>query len=319
MASHGLTFAQAREVVLADRRLHHPHARPGGERAVRSGPAAEIPRSEDPAAWGSRGRSSSPSAGVRRRTSGGVRHDGVRPPVVGVRATAWRSSTPRPPGRCGRICGPELPEEEVPIRAITNGIHTRSWLSHEMVELLHAVLRAAVPREARGPSGVGAGGGDPRRGALADPRVAAASGSSSSPASGSESSLRRQGAGAELQRAAEEVLNPEALTIGFSRRFATYKRANLLFRQPERLIRLLDEPGPAGADPLRRKGAPAGPRRRRRSSGRSSISPSDPRVRDRLVFLEDYDINVARYLVQGGRRVAEQPAAPAGGVAGPAG
>jgi starch phosphorylase len=110
--------------------------------------------------------------------------------------------------------------------------------------------------------------------------------------------LRRQGAGMALQRAAEEALNPEALTIGFSRRFATYKRANLLFRQPDRLIRLLTNPdrpvqilfaGKAHPQDLPAK-----------EIIRSVIHfASDPRVRDRLVFLEDYDINVARYLVQG--------------------
>jgi len=110
--------------------------------------------------------------------------------------------------------------------------------------------------------------------------------------------LRRQGAGMALQRAAEEALNPEALTIGFSRRFATYKRANLLFRQPDRLVRLLTNPerpvqilfaGKAHPQDLPAK-----------EIIRSVIHfASDPRICERLVFLEDYDYNVARYMVQG--------------------
>jgi len=111
----------------------------------------------------------------------------------------------------------------VPIRAITNGIHTRSWLSHEIVELYtryfgprfvekpadHAVwerVEAIPPAELWRIH-------QSRRERLvffARKRL--------------KNELRRQGAGMALQRAAEEALNPEALTIGFSRRFATYKR-----------------------------------------------------------------------------------------------
>ena len=54
--------------------------------------------------------------------------------------------------------------------------------------------------------------------------------------------LRRRGAGASELAQAEEVLDPEALTIGFARRFATYKRATLLLRDPERLARILNAP-----------------------------------------------------------------------------
>jgi starch phosphorylase len=192
---------------------------------------------------------------------------------------------------------PELPEEEVPIRAIANGIHTRSWLSHEMVELYTRYFgprflekpadHAVWERVESIPPGELWRIHQSRRERLvffARKRL--------------KNQLRRQGAGTALQRAAEEALNPEALTIGFSRRFATYKRANLLFRQPDRLIRLLTNPdrpvqilfaGKAHPQDLPAK-----------EIIRSVIHfASDPRVRDRLVFLEDYDINVARYLVQG--------------------
>src|SRR3990172_4631136 len=192
---------------------------------------------------------------------------------------------------------PELPEEEGPLRAITHGLHTRSWLRHEMSELYtrdfgprffekpadHAVwdrVEVIPPGElwrihqSR----------KERLVFFARKRL--------------KNQLRRQGAGMALQAAAEETLNPEALTIGFSRRFATYKRANLLFRQPDRLVRLLSNPdrpvqilfaGKAHPQDLPAK-----------EIIRSVIHfASDPRVRDRLVFLEDYDINVARYMVQG--------------------
>src|ERR1019366_5419529 len=93
-------------------------------------------------------------------------------------------------------------------------------------------------------------------------------------------------------------LNPNALTIGFARRFATYKRANLLFTDVERVRRLLtdtDRPVQlvfAGkAHPQDRGG---------KELIRSIIHSSrDPGLRGRVVFLEDYDIRMARALVSG--------------------
>lgn len=192
---------------------------------------------------------------------------------------------------------PGLPEEEVPIRSITNGIHTRSWISHEVAELF---TRYMGPRFLEKP-------GDPsvwervdaippaelwriheiRRERLvffARKRL--------------RDQLHRQGAGQALQRAAEEVLGPDALTIGFSRRFATYKRANLLFLQPERLIRLLTDPKRPVQIIFAGKAHPQDlPAKEIIRSVKHFAS--DPRVRNQMVFVEDYDINVARYMVQG--------------------
>jgi starch phosphorylase len=190
-----------------------------------------------------------------------------------------------------------LPESEVPIRSITNGIHTRSWLSHEMGELFARYLGPRFREKPADPSVWDRVETIPpvelwrthevRRERLVFfvRKILRAQ-------------LVRQGAGASSVRAAEEVLNPEALTIGFSRRFATYKRAGLLFRQPERLVRMLtsaDRPvqivfaGKAHPQDLPAK-----------EIIKSVIHfASDARIRHRLVFLENYDINVARYLVQG--------------------
>ena len=54
--------------------------------------------------------------------------------------------------------------------------------------------------------------------------------------------LTKRGAGSDELATADEVLDPEALTIGFSRRFATYKRANLILSDPERLAKILNDP-----------------------------------------------------------------------------
>jgi starch phosphorylase len=108
---------------------------------------------------------------------------------------------------------------------------------------------------------------------------------------------QRGGGQAELQ-ATEEILDPEALTIGFARRFATYKRANLLLRDPQRLARLLTRPGQKVQILFAGKAHP------RDNPGKElirqivHIARTEPFTRS-LVFLEDYDMHVARYLVQG--------------------
>jgi len=97
---------------------------------------------------------------------------------------------------------------------------------------------------------------------------------------------------------ADEVLDPEALTIGFARRFASYKRGNLLFRNPRRIMKILTD-----------KTKPvqfifAGKAHPKDSEGKEIIRQiihfaNQEGVRRRIVFLEDYDIDIARFLVRG--------------------
>jgi starch phosphorylase len=94
------------------------------------------------------------------------------------------------------------------------------------------------------------------------------------------------------------VLDPEALTIGFARRFATYKRGALLLRDVERLKRLLEDTKRPIQFVFAGKAHPAD------HEGKELIKAivnfaRDPAVRRRFVFIENYDMNVARYLVQG--------------------
>jgi starch phosphorylase len=110
--------------------------------------------------------------------------------------------------------------------------------------------------------------------------------------------LQRRGAPqAEIDRAGE-VLDPEALTIGFARRFATYKRATLLLRDPVRLARILNDVGSPVQIIYAGKAHP------RDDGGKDLIRQivtlaAQKEFRRRLVFLEDYDMAVSRYLVQG--------------------
>lgn len=192
---------------------------------------------------------------------------------------------------------PDVPSNQIPIHAVTNGVHLRSWMSKEMVELLDTYIGSEwhndlvdkeiwqrmekIPDEEFWKTHVR------RRERLvnfARRRL--------------YEQLRRRGAHRTELKEAQEVLNPNVLTIGFARRFATYKRANLILRNPDRIRRLLlDEERPIQI-------IFAGKAHPNDMHGKELIKQivhfahaND--VRRHFVFLENYDINVARYLAQG--------------------
>jgi starch phosphorylase len=110
--------------------------------------------------------------------------------------------------------------------------------------------------------------------------------------------LQSRGAGSQELARAREVLDPRALTIGFARRFATYKRATLLLKDRERLRRLLtNEERPV-------QFVFAGKAHPQDNDGKALIKEivtlaHDPAFRNRIVFLEDYDMVVSRYMLSG--------------------
>jgi starch phosphorylase len=192
---------------------------------------------------------------------------------------------------------PDLPEIEIPITSITNGVHTRSWLAPEMAQLYDRYLGiqwedrptdyAIWKRVDHIPDAELWRTHERRRERLVAFARARLRGQ-----------LRRRGAPpAEIARA-DEVLDPEALTIGFARRFATYKRGSLIFKNLDRLSAIINN-----------KDRPvqlmfAGKAHPRDHGGKELIAEilhiaRRPEFRRRVVFIEDYDINVARHLVQG--------------------
>jgi starch phosphorylase len=192
---------------------------------------------------------------------------------------------------------PLVPQAEIPITHITNGVHFRSWISQEMNQLYDRYLG---PRWREEPADrtvwqraehIAAEElwrtHERRRQRLvtfARRRLRA--------------QLTRRGASRAEIEASTEVLDSEALTIGFARRFATYKRATLLLRDAERLARILNDPERPVQIIYAGKAHP------RDQAGKELIQQivglaREERFRRRLVFLEDYDMAVARYLVQG--------------------
>lgn len=189
------------------------------------------------------------------------------------------------------------PLDEVPIGSVTNGIHTRSWISMEMSALL---TRYLGPQWGEKPADTDLWRRidripdqelwrvhEIRRERLVNygrTRLAA-------------QVRQRGGTDAEIT-VAGGVLSPDALTIGFARRFATYKRATLLFRDLKRLHGILTDPARPVQLLLAGKAHPHD------TEGKELIRQiirvaRDPQFRHSIVFLEDYDISVARYLVQG--------------------
>ncbi|MBK8915176.1 MAG: alpha-glucan family phosphorylase [Phycisphaerales bacterium] len=195
-------------------------------------------------------------------------------------------------------CWPGVPKNEVPITHVTNGIHLRSWVSAPMYELLEQYL---------GPTWADGSGRDEdtweRVSTIPDPELWRVHERRRERLvtvvrKRLREELRRRGASPADIKLADEVLDPTALTIGFARRFAPYKRATLLLRNPERLAALLNN----SARPI--QFIFAGKAHPRDGAGKELIKQicaamRKPEFRRRIVFLENYDINLGRELVHG--------------------
>jgi len=190
-----------------------------------------------------------------------------------------------------------LPVQEVPIDHITNGVHTRSWISHDMGDMLERYLGPNFSDES-GEEDIWKRVDNIPESELWRVHNARKERLIFFARKRLKRRLQRLGAGPAALHAAGEVLSPDVLTIGFARRFATYKRANLLWRDPERVIKILTNPQRPVQLILAGKAHP------KDTSGKELIKlanqfAADPRLAGRVVFLEDYDINVARYMLQG--------------------
>jgi glycogen phosphorylase len=192
---------------------------------------------------------------------------------------------------------PGVPEDDVPIGHVTNGVHLPSWISRDMDQLYDRYLGPRWREEPGDEAIWGRADRIPaeelwrtherrreRLVAFARRRLRA--------------QLQRRGAAGSAVRAADEVLDPQALTIAFARRFATYKRALLLFRDADRLASLLTDPDRPMQIIIAGKAHP------RDEEGKALIQrivelSRQERFHRRVVFLENYDLPTARYLVQG--------------------
>jgi len=222
-------------------------------------------------------------------------------PVLALRLSAHRNAVSELHGQVARhmwqFLWPDRRVDEVPITHITNGVHTGTWLARRMRVLYERYLGADWYEHIDDPELWRQIENVPdaelwtvrrhlKRKLMAYCRERA----------------RMQWLSGTVHPvqvvAAGTLLDPYMLTIGFARRFATYKRANLILRDTERLLNILNQPNKPVQIIFAGKSHPAD------EPGKLLIQEVYRMVKNasnggRLVFLEDYDMNIARYLVQG--------------------
>jgi len=190
---------------------------------------------------------------------------------------------------------PDVPVEEVPITSVTNGVHAHTWTSPDMAALYTRLLGEdwpEAPADAWREIDTVPERELHRLRRLGKERLVAYA-----RAKVREAQLKKGQTTSQVSWA-DDVLDPDVLTIGFARRFATYKRATLLFRDVERLKRLLlDSERPVQLI-FAGKAHPADEPGHHLLQEVARLA-SDLDIRHRLVLLEDYDISVAKMLVQG--------------------
>lgn len=221
--------------------------------------------------------------------------------VLALRLSAWINGVSRLHARVSRGMWQNIwsktPEIDLPIVHITNGVHIPSWISKDMAENYDRYLG---PRWIEDPDNVKVWErvdkipntelwraherGRERLVAFSRKRL--------------REQLDKRGVAARDLVVADEVLNSETLTIGFARRFAPYKRAHLVIRDIERLERILTNEKYPVQIIFSGKAHPQDNEGKELIKQLIGISNLD-RFRRHMIFLEDYDIMLARHMVQG--------------------
>jgi glycogen phosphorylase len=187
--------------------------------------------------------------------------------------------------------------DDVPVQSITNGVHAPTWVSNEMAQLFSRYIAEDWADRQDDPTlwdrildvpdaELWKARLDLRTYLFAFIRQRA------------RSLWAQDRMSASRILAAGTLLDSDALTIGFARRFTGYKRPDLIFRDPDRLARLLNAPGRPVQIVFAGKSHPADDTGKHRLQGvyRHAL---DPAFGGRIAFVEDYDLHVAHFLVQG--------------------
>ncbi len=218
--------------------------------------------------------------------------------VMGLRLSARANGVSQLHGRVSRVMfsglWPGINASEVPITSVTNGVHAATWVGPEMAGVYNRYLPpdwaynpAAWSRAAEiGDEVLWRARGRARERMIQHIRASI------------RAQRERHGEPASSLAWTDEIFDPDVLTVGVARRFAEYKRGTLLLRQPERLRALLESTERSVQFVFAGKAHP------RDDLGKSLIRDlvhysSDPQIRGRIAFVEDYDIELARILYQG--------------------
>ena len=221
--------------------------------------------------------------------------------ILGLQMAAHCNGVSRLHGNIARrmwsYVWPDRPEDEVPIIHITNGIHIPTFISEEFAYLFERYLGPDWHMGSRKPENI------ERIDEIYDEELWRAHERNRSRLIRTcrrqlVKQYARRNAPRNVIEILESVLDQNSLTIAFARRFATYKRAHLLLQDPERLASIVNN-----------KNYPvqivfAGKAHPKDQEGKDLVKQlfqfaSKPEVRDRIVFLEDYDMHLARHLLQG--------------------
>jgi starch phosphorylase len=191
----------------------------------------------------------------------------------------------------------DLYNTEIPIDHITNGVHVPTWIADELARLFTRYVDPQWNRKI----------GDPEMWArlknipynelwkaqerLKERLIAFVR-------KKTKDSLVKKNASPQEIEDAENILSADSLTIGFARRFATYKRAHLLFKDPDRLKKILNNSAMPVQFVFAGKAHPADKEGKQLIANLVHIARKEG-FKNKIVFLEDYDMESARYLVQG--------------------
>ena len=221
--------------------------------------------------------------------------------VLGLKMSRSRNAVSALHGRTSRAMWrglwPGLPEDRVPIGHITNGVHVATWLSVPMASLYARYLKEDWPRRMCDPETWRAVEHIDEEEFWEQHQILKAALvefvrrrlSAQTAARGEEPPVTREG---------RPALDPAALTIGFARRFAAYKRADLLLRDLGRLDRLVNHPERPVQFLYAGKAHPNDESGKRLVQQVFAVT-RDPRFQGKIVFIENHDVNVGRHLAQG--------------------
>ncbi len=228
-------------------------------------------------------------------------HDPFSMTILALRTSRRANAVSRKHGEVARkmwtLVWPNAPIHEVPIDSVTNGIHLPTWLAPEMRDLYDRYFGADwqnrindsemwrrvidIPDEDLWNTHLHL---KTRMVEFVRKRV--------------REHRQRLGETPDRLRAAGNLFDPEVLTIGFARRFATYKRALMIFKDMDRLKSIINRADRPVQIILAGKSHPRDEAGKRLIQHVQQIS-RQPEFEGRIVFVEDYDTNVARHLVQG--------------------
>ncbi|HXX79901.1 MAG TPA: alpha-glucan family phosphorylase, partial [Ktedonobacteraceae bacterium] len=295
LVAQGLNFNEASEVVAANSLFTTHTPVPAGNDTF----SFDLIDKYFSSYWGQLGLSRDQFMDVAREDHGWGASYGMT--VLALRLTGQHNGVSALHGKVSRdmwkFLWSDLDTDEVPIDSITNGVHTPTWIAPELDSLFKRYLGEDWEEHVDDPDLWNKVMNIPDE-ELWNIHLQRKEKLVSYARNNLKRHHLRLGEGTVQMAEFDRMLDPSALIIGFARRFATYKRATLIFRDSERLKRILNNPARPVQIIFAGKAHPAdGP-------GKSLIeqvyrfSRSDD-FRGRIVFLENYDIDMARYLVSG--------------------